>query len=138
VEDYIPKDGINTVTQLWTTILERWLSHFMFTKTILRTPIRGGTQHATSFATRIVDPCVQWLQLGGQAAQWASAMAEICSARISAPSYRIKGDELIIQNAKHTKKLVQCGRAGYIARALMSCDVAELCNRTFGKLLTKL
>jgi hypothetical protein len=69
--DYIPKDAINAITQLWTTILhelcdqptnlERWLSHFMFTKTILRTPIREGTQHATLFATRIVDHCVQCL-----------------------------------------------------------------------------
>jgi hypothetical protein len=59
--DYIPKDTINAVTQLWTTILhelydqptnlEHWLSHFMFTKTILRTPICEGTQHATLFAT---------------------------------------------------------------------------------------
>jgi hypothetical protein len=63
--DYIPKGAINTVIQLWTSILnelcdqptnlERWLSHFMFIKTILRTPIHGGTQHATSFATQIVD-----------------------------------------------------------------------------------
>jgi hypothetical protein len=58
---YIPKDAINVVTQLWMTILnklfdqptnlERWLSHFILTKAILRTPIRGATQHATSFAT---------------------------------------------------------------------------------------
>jgi hypothetical protein len=27
----------------------------MFAKTILRTPIYGGTQHVTSFVTRIVD-----------------------------------------------------------------------------------
>jgi hypothetical protein len=73
--DYIPNDAINAVTQLWISILnelcdqptnpERWLSHFMFTKTILRTPICSGTQHATSFAKQIVDRCVQWLQLGG-------------------------------------------------------------------------
>jgi hypothetical protein len=73
--DYISNDAINAVTQLWMTILnelcnqstnlDRWLSHFMFTKTILRTPIRSGTQHATSFATRIVDYCVQWLQPRG-------------------------------------------------------------------------
>jgi hypothetical protein len=66
--NYIPKDAINVVTQLWMTILnelcnqptnlERSLSHFMFTKTIMCTPIRGGTQHATSFATQIVDRCV--------------------------------------------------------------------------------
>ncbi len=51
--EYIPKDAINAVTQLWTTIfndlydqptnLQSWLLQFMFTKTILRTPIRGGT-----------------------------------------------------------------------------------------------
>jgi hypothetical protein len=51
--DYIPRDVINAITQLSTSILnelcdqptnlERWLSHFMFTNTILRTPIRDGT-----------------------------------------------------------------------------------------------
>jgi hypothetical protein len=68
----------------------------MFTKTILRTPIFDGTQHVTSFATRIIDHCVQWLQPSGQAAQWAVAMAEVHLARISAPSYYLEGDELII------------------------------------------
>ncbi|CAM6008914.1 unnamed protein product [Sphagnum balticum] len=68
---YIPKDAINTVIQFSTTILnelcdeptnlERCLSHFMFTKTILCTPICRGTQHVMSFATRIVDRYVQWL-----------------------------------------------------------------------------
>ncbi len=48
--NYIPKDAINVVTQFWMTILnelcdqptnlEHWLSHFMFSKTILCTPIR--------------------------------------------------------------------------------------------------
>jgi hypothetical protein len=104
--NYIPKDVINAVTQLWTTIfndlcnhptnLERCLSHFMLTKTILRTPNHGGTQHVTSFATQIVDRYVQWLQPGGQATQWASVMAEVHPACISAPSYRLEGDELII------------------------------------------
>jgi hypothetical protein len=89
-------------------------------------------------ATRIVDCCVQWLQLGGQAAQWALAMAEVRPARISALSYRLEGDELIIHNAKCAKKLVQCGRAGCVARALMSCGVVESCEHTFGKLLSKL
>jgi hypothetical protein len=129
--NYIPKDVINAVSQLWTTILnelydqltnlESWLLHFMFTKTILCTPIRGGTQHATSFANR----CIQWVQPNGQAAQWASAMAEVRLTRISAPSYRLEGDELIIQNAKRAKKLVQCGRAGCATRTLTLCGVAE-------------
>ncbi|CAN5966239.1 unnamed protein product [Sphagnum jensenii] len=68
----------------------------MFAKTILCTPICGGTQHATSFATRIVDLYVQWLQPGDQVAQWSSAMAEVRLARIFALSYRLEGDELII------------------------------------------
>jgi hypothetical protein len=67
----------------------------MFTNTILRTPIRSGTQQATSFATRIVDHCVQWLHPGGQTTQWASAMAELRPARIFAPSYRLEDNELI-------------------------------------------
>jgi hypothetical protein len=54
------------------------------------------------------------------------------------PIQCLEGDELIIQNAKHAKKLVQCGRAGCAARALMSCGMAESCERTLGKLLTKL
>jgi hypothetical protein len=33
-------------------------------------------------------------------------MAEVRLARISAPSYCLEGDELIIQNAKRAKKLV--------------------------------
>jgi hypothetical protein len=33
-------------------------------------------------------------------------MAKLRPARISTPSYRLEGDELIIQNAKRTKKLV--------------------------------
>jgi hypothetical protein len=65
-------------------------------------------------------------------------MAEVRPARISGPSYRLEGDELIIHNAKCAKKLVQCGRVGCVARALMSCDVAELSERTFDKLLSKL
>jgi hypothetical protein len=120
------------------TNLERWLSHFMFTKTILRTPIRGGTQHVTSFATRIIDHCIQWLQPSGQVAQWALVMAKVRSACISVPSYRLEGDELIIQNAKRAKKLVQCGRAGCVTHALMSCSVAKSSERTLGKLLSKL
>jgi hypothetical protein len=110
----------------------------MFIKTILCTPIRGGTQHTTSFATQIVDHYIQWLQLGGQAAQWVLAMAEVCPARISAPSYRLEGDKLIIQNAKRAKKLTQCGRASCAARALMLCNVAELSEHTLNKLLTEL
>jgi hypothetical protein len=46
------------------------------------------------------------LQLGGQVAQWASTMPEIRPAYISTPSYRVEGDEFIIQNAKRAKKLV--------------------------------
>ncbi len=144
--DYIPKDANNVVTQLWTTILnelydqptnlECWLSHFMFTKTILRTPIHGGTQHVTSFATRIVDRSVQWLQSGGQVAQWASAMVEVRQARIFAPPYRLEGDELIIHNPKRAKALVQCGRVGCAARALMSFDVAKSNEHMLGKLLS--
>jgi hypothetical protein len=65
-------------------------------------------------------------------------MAEVRPARISALSYRRKGDKLIIQNAKWAKKLVQCGRAGCAARGLMSCGVAELTECTLGKLLSKL
>ncbi|CAK9231288.1 unnamed protein product [Sphagnum troendelagicum] len=110
----------------------------MFTKTILRTPIRGGTQHAISFATQIINRCVHLLQPGGQAAQWASTMAEVHLARISASSYRLEDDELIIQNAKRAKKLVQCCRVGCVVRALMSCGVVESSERTFGKLLSKL
>ncbi len=110
----------------------------MFSKTILRTPIRGGTQHAMSFTTRIVDRCVQWLQPRGQVAPWASAMAEVRPARISAPSYRLKRDELIIQNTRHVKKLVQCSRVSCTTCVLMSRGVAELCERTLGKLLNKL
>jgi hypothetical protein len=146
--DYIPKDAINVVTQLWMTILNelcdqlttlgRWLSHFMFTKTILWITIRGGTQHVTLFATRIVHRCVQWLQPSGQAAQWESAMTKVRPACISASSYRLEGDELIIQNAKRAKKLVEYGRASCATHALMSCGVAKSCKRTLGKLLTKL
>jgi hypothetical protein len=110
----------------------------MFTKTILCTPIRGGTQQATWFATRIVDRYVQRLQPSDQIAQWVLAMAEVRLARISALSYRLEGDELIIQNAKHEKKLVHYGRASCVVRTLMSCDVVEWSERTFGKLLSKL
>jgi hypothetical protein len=69
--DYIPKDAINAVIQFWTSILnevcdqptnvEHWLLHFMFTKTILHTPIRSGIQHATLFAMQIIDRSVEWL-----------------------------------------------------------------------------
>jgi hypothetical protein len=65
-------------------------------------------------------------------------MAEVCPACISAPPYRLEGDELIIQNNKREKKLVQCGRVGCAARALMSCDVAESSEHTLDKLLSKL
>jgi hypothetical protein len=65
-------------------------------------------------------------------------MAEVRPARISAPSYHLAGDELIIQNTKRAKKLVQCGRAGCAVRALMSCGMAESSEHTFGKLLSKL
>jgi hypothetical protein len=85
----------------------------MFTKIILHTPICEGTQHTTSFATRIVNRYIQWLQLGGQAAQWALAMAEVRPARIFASSYRLEGDELIIQNGKRAKKV--CSVAGRVA-----------------------
>ncbi len=78
----------------------------MFPKTILHTPIRRSTQHTTLFAMQIVDRYVQWLQPGGQAAQWVSAMAEVRPTHISALSYRLEGNELIIQNAKCVKKLV--------------------------------
>jgi hypothetical protein len=110
----------------------------MFTKTILHTPIRGGTQHTMSFATRIVDGCVQWLQPNIEAAQWALPMAELRPPCISAPSYRLEGDELIIQNAKRAKKLVQCGRAGCATRTLISCGMAQSYEHTLGKLLIKL
>jgi hypothetical protein len=49
----------------------------------------------TSFAMRIIDDCFQWLQPGCQVGQWASTMAEVGPARISVPSYRLEGDELI-------------------------------------------
>ncbi len=65
-------------------------------------------------------------------------MAEVHPAHISAPSYRLKDDELIIQNAKHVKKLVQCGRASCAACVLMSRGVVESCERTLDKLLNKL
>jgi hypothetical protein len=65
-------------------------------------------------------------------------MAEVRPTRIFAPSYRLEDDELIIQNAKRAKKLVQCGRAGCATRTLMSCGVAESSERTLGKLLFKL
>lgn len=65
-------------------------------------------------------------------------MAEVRLARISARSCRLEGDKLIIQNTKRTKKLVQCGRAGYVAHALMLCGVAESNERMLGKLLSTL
>jgi hypothetical protein len=65
-------------------------------------------------------------------------MAEVRPARIFAPSYRLEGDEVIIQNAKRAKKPVKCGRVGCVACALMSCGVADWSERTFGKLLSKL
>jgi hypothetical protein len=65
-------------------------------------------------------------------------MAEVRPARISAPSYHLEGDELIIYNAKHAKKQVQCDRAGCIVRALMSCGVAKSSERMLDKLLSKL
>jgi hypothetical protein len=65
-------------------------------------------------------------------------MAEVRLARTSAPSYRLEGNELIIQNVKRAKKLVHCGRVGCAACALMLSGMAELCERMLGKLLTKL
>jgi hypothetical protein len=65
-------------------------------------------------------------------------MAEVHPARIFGPSYRLEGNKLIIQNAKRAMKLVQCGRAGYAARTLISSGVAESSERTFDKLPSKL
>jgi hypothetical protein len=107
----------------------------MSTKTILHTPIRDGTQHVVSFAMQNVNRSIQWLQPSGQAALWTSAMAEVRPTHISAPPYHLDIDELIIQNAKRLKKLVQCGRLGCAARALMPCAVAESSKHT---LLSKL
>jgi hypothetical protein len=65
-------------------------------------------------------------------------MAKVRPARIYTLSYCLEGNELIIQNAKLANKLVQCGRAGCVARALMLCGVTESNERTLGKLLSKL
>jgi hypothetical protein len=65
-------------------------------------------------------------------------MAKVHLACISASSYRLEGDEFIIQNAKRAKKLVHYGRVGCAVCALMSCDVAEWSERTLGKLQSKL
>ncbi len=65
-------------------------------------------------------------------------MVEVRPAYTSASSYCLEGNELINQNAKRAKKLVQCGRVGCAARALMSCGMTESCEHTLDKLLTKL
>jgi hypothetical protein len=68
------------------TNLERWLSHFMFTKTILCMPIYGGTQHATSFTTQIIDRYIQWLHPRDQAAQWAGLAIGIVENHLTSPT----------------------------------------------------